>query len=253
MTAVTQLTGGAFKYTSPSNYSTGKDGAEATVHFVVADGASVEDAVSIANLARSEAIRLVTGQPAPFASASAPAPTAPAVATPTAVVTEAMPPATTLTAGSAGIVEAGSGPTALIGASHSKPTGDTIIGAETAASPLLGGGSPATTTSSAPTSVLGQTAAQDAVTSALGASITSPSPASAPAEITDEDMKHAVENKIKELAASAPSQEVAALGPVRIQKLLGEFIPLGPGVKVYALNQAQRAAYLERLKTLTLQ
>ena len=56
----TQITGGSVRYTVPSNYSTGKDGCEATIHFTVAEGDG-PNAHAMGDLARTEATRLATG------------------------------------------------------------------------------------------------------------------------------------------------------------------------------------------------
>ena len=62
MTA-TQITGGSVRYTVPSNYQSGKDGCEVTIHYTVAEGDGA-NCHSMGDMARTEALRLAIGRAA---------------------------------------------------------------------------------------------------------------------------------------------------------------------------------------------
>lgn len=142
MTA-TQITGGSVKYTSPSNYNTGKDGCEVTIHFAVADGDGA-GASAMGDMARTEAVRLAIGADRPYVAV----PQSPGV--PAAPVTGAATPIAAVGAASMPVVE---------------PVPPTPAPAPTS-------------TSSGPMSVLGTTAAPAADTSAPDVSTPSASPVS---------------------------------------------------------------------------
>jgi len=71
-----QITGGTVKWIDPSNYQSGKEGVEVTIHFSVQDGADAAEWQATGDMARSEAQRLARGKP-PRPVQAAPVETAP--------------------------------------------------------------------------------------------------------------------------------------------------------------------------------
>ena len=228
----TQITGGSVKYTVPSNYNSGRDGCEVTIHFTVGEGDGGL-AANMGDAARNEALRLATGadrpyeKPSTFTPAAVQFPTAAErkeeaiearaggpVVPPTPAPPAAQPPV--------GVVE----PSVIVAPTvvASSPPGSIVTGSIPAAA-------------EAPPTVTASVITAETI---VGAST---APAS---EIDDAELRKAVEDKLKELERAAHGDEnLARLGPVKVGQCLADFVP--PPAKVYSLSQEQRPAFLAAL------
>lgn len=218
MTA-SQFTGGSFKHVDPSNYATGKQGSEVTIHWSVADNAPIEEQTAMGERARVEAIRLAMGADKPYLmTGGANVPTevvdlvrvVPPTPTPSPVV-----PAVTHTT-------AATGPTAQ------------SVGAVVEPSP----------TSSGPLAI-----GAPAVIGSAGPVSTEATPESAPAAITDKMMVDSATHHQARILAAAPgdavSQETAAR---KIDAAIRTFVPAGQ--RLFSIPQERRQAFLDHLASL---
>jgi hypothetical protein len=233
MTA-TQITGGSVKYTVPSNYNSGKDGCEATIHFTVAEGDGA-NAHSIADVARTEAMRLATGTDRPYAAPFVPAP-APTPAASTAPQ-EAQPAQQAIIPGPGTTVVGGQSVTTV-----APPSEATVV-------PLPS--SILTPPSSEPTPTVAPAASEPASgASIIGSTVSAPAEANlgqaVVTEISDAKLREAVEAKVRDLSAAANGdKQLLGLVPVKVQNCLAQWV--APPGKVYALTQEQRPAFLAAL------
>ena len=220
----TQITGGSVKYTVPSNYSSGRDGCEVTIHFTVGEGDGGL-AANMGDAARNEALRLATGTDRPYvptmqdafngrAPMPAPMPAPEMIVPPTPAPPAAQPPV--------GVVE----PSVIVAPTvvASSPPGSIVTGSIPAAA-------------EAPPTVTASVITAETI---VGASIVQPS------EIDDAQLRKAVEDKLKELERAAHGDEnLTRLGPVKVGQCLADFVP--PPGKVYSLSQKQRPAFIAAL------
>ena len=229
----TQITGGSVKYTVPSNYSSGRDGCEVTIHFTVGEGDGGL-AANMGDAARNEALRLATGTDRPYvptmqdafngrAPMPAPMPAPEMIVPPTPAPPAAQPPV--------GVVE----PSVIVA-----PTPPIVA---TTATPPMGGPGPTVTIVASPSEVVAPPTVTASVITAetiVGASTAQSS------EIDDAQLRKAVEDKLKELERAAHGDEnLTRLGPVKVGQCLADFVP--PPAKVYSLSQKQRPAFIAAL------
>ena len=232
----TQITGGSVKYTVPSNYNSGRDGCEVTIHFSMAEGDG-DRAPEMGDLARNEALRLATGTDRPYAATVA-----------------SVRKAEAIEARAAGEVVVPPTPAPSVGASvlapsPVQPAGVLAVSSAPAVATPAIVQSPVQTVQHGPTAtiVASPSEAPPTVTASVisaetivGASIVQPS------EIDDAQLRKAVEDKLKELERAAHGDEnLTRLGPVKVGQCLADFVP--PPAKVYSLSQEQRPAFLAAL------
>lgn len=224
MTA-SQFTGGSYKHIDPSNYNSGKSGCEVTIHWCVADGASLDEQTAMGERARIEAIRLALGADKPYMVNQGPG-SAASVGQTGGITAAVVPPTTTVSAPAASPL-----PTALpTPAAQSAPTPEPA-----APAPLA-------------LPVLGPTVATVAASPAPPASPSTATDA-APEVITDEALRDAATHHSQRIMAAAPkdpvSQEQAAR---KISGLIAQFVV--PPKTLYTIDQAQRRQFLDGLATL---
>lgn len=254
----TQITGGSVRYTVPSNYSTGKDGCEATIHFTVAEFCDFDAASLVADTARNEAYRLATGVSRADAAAviggapavdrqqyvPAPSPAEAAVEVAAPAPTAEMVPVP-LGAGKAPVVvppTPAAAPAATITSAATTPAAASVgVVSEPAPGPF---GPPST-----PTSAPGPTAAPAVVGPAPPASTPSPSPESVVETITDENLRDAATHHSARIMAAAPKDPVSQETTMRkISALIAQFV--APPRTLYTIDQAQRRQFLDGLAAL---
>jgi len=229
MTA-TQFTGGSYKHTDPSNYSTGKTGAEVTIHWSVRDGADGDEQTRIGELARIEAIRLAMGADSPPypmpASVPAASPATNVVQMPVAPVAQAAP---TPVATPATVQQPE--PTAQPG-----PIATTAVSPTEAAGPLA---------LSAPGPIAAPAAASPATPASPLTAIDA-----APALITDEALKDAAMHHQARILNAVPNDDkvLRELAARKISELIAMYVK--PPATLYSIGQELRQQFLDRLAVL---
>ena len=247
MTA-TQITGGTVKYTEPSNYQSGKAGCEATIHFSVAEGADMDQARLMGDLARTEAWRLATGSNILAAHRDAPL----GAAAPTTVAPVTAPPAPPAASTEAGTMVFGNpSPIGLpaLKRSEAPASAEVVIGGP----PTVAAVSAPPSASSAPTAevVIGGPPTQPISSPPTLTVVAGANGSATPASglITDEALRDAVQHKLAKLDPGQGADAVTRqVGPVKVGQLLSEFVT--PPAKVYALTQEQRVDFLAKLEAL---
>ncbi len=231
MTTHSQLNGGTVKHIDPSNYSTGKSGTEATIHYSIRDGAPLDEQQKIGDLARGEAIRLALGIDRPYTPEAAPVPFVPPVLT-----TAATPAPVESPVQAAGVVGASSAPAAAISVIDPAP------GLTAQPGPIaMPAASPSEPVPSQPV----------ATPSAISAPVAAgpATPASTSTVIEDKAMldaaSHTQARILKAAAQDAISQEMTAR---KIEGVIRQFVP--PGTRLFDIPQEKRQAFLDALDAL---
>lgn len=233
MTA-SQFTGGSYKHVDPLNYNSGKSGCEVTIHWCVADGASLDEQTAMGERARVEAIRLALGADKPYQQQIVERPPA-----------EGGAPAAFALAAEASPVP----PTQRI-IERPQPGTPAVLSAETIKATMDAYHQPSEQAPPAPLAlpVLGPISAPAVASPAPPASLSTVTE-SAPEVITDEQLRDAATHHSQRIMAAAAkdpvSQEQAAR---KISGLIAQFVV--PPKTLYTIDQAQRRQFLDGLAAL---